>query len=169
MSNTGSPCISVLCVHPSQATFIDISLHIFRSCLPRPSLLSSAGYRKVCDRFDTGRGPLYMAILSDIEQSSIVLYPCLHLIFISEHKLTSILVCTVLTNNVLVCVVHHHHLGCCGEFLFLCLRLCQPDDMLYHARQCRQSLPPWSPTCSSLYRGSDWWSHTPRGAVWPTH
>ena len=33
-------------------------------------------------------------------------YPSLHLVFISVCKLTSIIACTVLTNDVLVCVVH---------------------------------------------------------------
>ena len=42
----------------------------------------------------------------DIEQPSIVLQPCLHLVFVSELKLTSIFAYTVLTNNVLVCTVH---------------------------------------------------------------
>ena len=55
MSNTGSPCKSVLWMNASQATLIDVSLYIFRPCLPRPSLLSSAGNWKVWGRFDTGR------------------------------------------------------------------------------------------------------------------
>ena len=121
-------------VHASEATLIDISLHIFRSCLPWPSLLSSAGYQKVCDKFDTGRGPLYMAILSDIEQPSIVLW----------------------------------------MLWWIALSLPQTLPNRWHALprtwcQCRQFVPPWPPTCGSLYRGSDWWSHTlPCGAVWPT-
>ena len=41
-----------------------ISPHTFRPCLPIPSFLSSAGKREVCDRFDTRRDPLYMAIPS---------------------------------------------------------------------------------------------------------
>ena len=53
---------SVLWVNANQATLIDNSLHTFRPCLPMPSSLSSTGNRKVCDRFDTGRGPLYIVI-----------------------------------------------------------------------------------------------------------
>ena len=65
MPNTSSPCIFVLCVNATQATIIDTSHHRFRPCLLRPSLLSNAKNRKVCDRFDTGCGPLYMAIPSE--------------------------------------------------------------------------------------------------------
>ena len=50
MSNTDSTCISVLRVNASQATITDISLHAFRPCLPRSSLLSRN--RKCCDRID---------------------------------------------------------------------------------------------------------------------
>ena len=52
----------ILVDNTSQATFIDMSLYIFRPCLLRPSLFSSARNQKVCDRFDAGHGPLYMAI-----------------------------------------------------------------------------------------------------------
>ena len=77
----------------------------------------------------------------NIEQPSIVLNPCLHLIFASERKLTSIIAYTVLTNNVLVSAVHLFGdtentitiCGHCGEFLFLCLRVCQPGSMFCHA------------------------------------
>ena len=41
-------------VGASRATITYISLHTYRSCLPRPFLLSSASNQKVCDRFDTG-------------------------------------------------------------------------------------------------------------------
>ena len=41
----------------------------------------------------------------NIEQPSIVLNPCLHVVFFSERKLTSIIAYTVLTNNVLICGV----------------------------------------------------------------
>ena len=65
ISNTGSPCISVLRVNGSQATNTDIGLHTFRPCLFKPSSPSSAGNRKVCDRFDTGCGTLHMSIPSE--------------------------------------------------------------------------------------------------------
>ena len=52
--NTDSPCISVQWVNASKATLTDIGLHTLRPCFPKPPLLSSAGKRKVCDRFDTG-------------------------------------------------------------------------------------------------------------------
>ena len=65
MRNISSLCIFVLCVNATQVTLIDISHHRFRPCLCRPSLLSSAENRQVCDRFDTGRGPLYVAIPSE--------------------------------------------------------------------------------------------------------
>ena len=63
-----------------------------------------------------------------------------HLVFISDHKFTSIITYTVLTNNVPVCVVHlFGHMENTtaiwrygGELLFLCLRLCQSDDMVCH-------------------------------------
>ena len=58
ISNTVSPCISVKWVNVSTATLIDISLPTFRTCRPGPS-------SEVCDRFDTGDGPLYMAIPSE--------------------------------------------------------------------------------------------------------
>ena len=62
-----------------------------------------------------------------IEQPSMVFNPCLHLVFVGEHKLTSIIAYTVLTNNVLVSVVQLFGntentitiWGYCGEFLFL--------------------------------------------------
>ena len=63
-SNTDSPSISALWVNASQATLI--SLHAFRSCFPRRSLLPRAWNRRVSGRFDTGRGPLYMAIPSEL-------------------------------------------------------------------------------------------------------
>ena len=77
----------------------------------------------------------------NIEQPSIVLNPCLHLPFVSERKFNSVIAYTVLTINVLVCVVYlfgnmeNTITICryCGEFLFLCLRLCQPDGMFCHA------------------------------------
>ena len=77
----------------------------------------------------------------DIEQFSIVLHPCLHLVFVTECKLTRIIAYIVLTNNVLVCAVHLFGdtentitiWGYHGVFLFVCLRLCQPDGMLCHA------------------------------------
>ena len=60
---------------------------------------------------------------------------CLHLVFIGECRLTSIIVCSVLINNILVFVVHlfgntNIIWVYCGKFLFLCLKLCQPDGML---------------------------------------
>ena len=66
--------------------------------------------------------------------------PCFHLVFVSEHKFTSIIMCTVLTNDVLICAVHLFNdmdntitiWKYCGKFLFLWLRLCQPDGMLCH-------------------------------------
>ena len=71
--------------------------------------------------------------------NSMLLYPCFHLVIIREHKFTSIIAYTYLANNVLVCVVHLFGntenttiWGYSGKFLFLCLRLCQPDDMLCH-------------------------------------
>ena len=66
MPNTGSPFISVKWVNTSLAAFTNISLLIFRPCLPGPSILSSAGNLKVCDRFDTGSRPSYMAIQSEL-------------------------------------------------------------------------------------------------------
>ena len=48
-----------------QATITDVSLHTFRPCLPRPSFLSNAGNRKVCNKFDTWRGPLFTDIPSE--------------------------------------------------------------------------------------------------------
>ena len=62
MSHISSPCISVLWVDASQATTNDINLHTFRPHLLRPSWSSSVGNRKVCDRFNTGYGALYMSI-----------------------------------------------------------------------------------------------------------
>ena len=59
--NTGSLSTSVLWV-----TNTDISLDTFRPCLFRPSFPSGAGKRKVCDRFYTGRGTLYMSITSQL-------------------------------------------------------------------------------------------------------
>ena len=58
----------------------------------------------------------------------------------SQYKLTSIIVYTVLTNNVLVCAVHLFGnmentitiWEYCGKYFFLCFRLCKPDGMLYH-------------------------------------
>ena len=54
----------------------------------------------------------------NIEQPSIVLNPCLHLLFVSERRLTSLIAYTVITNNILVYVVHllcnmkiNHNLG----------------------------------------------------------
>ena len=64
--NSGTPSISVLWVYPSQAAINDISLDTFRSCLSMPSFPSGAGKRQVCDRFDTGRGTLYMSMLSQL-------------------------------------------------------------------------------------------------------
>ena len=64
-SNTFSPFLSVLWISFSKVTRFDISLHTFRPCLPRPTLFSQAMNHKVCDRFDTGLGPLYMAIPSE--------------------------------------------------------------------------------------------------------
>ena len=64
-SNTGSPCISVMCVNASYATRIDISFHTFRPCLPGTSFHFSAGDLKVCDKSETGRGPLYRAMPSE--------------------------------------------------------------------------------------------------------
>ena len=70
--------------------------------------------------------------------------PCenrqVHRVCGSEHKLTSIIVYTVLTNNVLVCAVHLFGnmentitiWEYCGEYHFLCFRLCQSDGMLCH-------------------------------------
>ena len=63
--NTGSPYISALWANASQVTLNDISLHTFRPCPPGPFLLSSAGNWKVCDCFDIGRGPLYVALPSE--------------------------------------------------------------------------------------------------------
>ena len=60
----GSPPIS-LGVNGSQATDADINLHTLQPCLFRPSSLSSAGNRKVCDRWDAGRGMLYMSVPSE--------------------------------------------------------------------------------------------------------
>ena len=57
LAATGSPCISVQWVNASWATLTDIGLHTFRPRFPKPSLLSSAGKWKVCDRFDTGLSP----------------------------------------------------------------------------------------------------------------
>ena len=44
------------------ATLIDMSLRTYMPCL-RGLLFSSTGNQTFCDSFDTGRGPLYMAIL----------------------------------------------------------------------------------------------------------
>ena len=44
MSNTGSPCISVLRVYGSQATSTDTSLHTFRRCLFKPSCSVGIGW-----------------------------------------------------------------------------------------------------------------------------
>ena len=73
----------------------------------------------------------------NIEQPSIVLNPCLHLVFVSECKLTNIIANTVVTNNVLFFAVHLFGdmentttiWGYCGESFFLHLRLCQPDGI----------------------------------------
>ena len=64
---------------------------------------------------------------------------CLHLVFVSEHKLTSIIVYTIISNKVLVWVVHligdmentTTIWGYWGEFLFCWPRRCQPDSMLF--------------------------------------
>ena len=69
-----------------------------------------------------------------------VLNPCLHLVFVSERKLTSIIAYTVLTSDVLFSAVHLFGYmentittwGYYGEFLFLHLRLCRPDSMFCH-------------------------------------
>ena len=70
-----------------------------------------------------------------IEQLSILLNPCLNIVFVRKRKLTSIIVYTVLTNDVPVSVVHLFGYTentitiwlYCGEFLFLHLWLYQPD------------------------------------------
>ena len=64
----------------------------------------------------------------------------MHRVCGSEHKLTSIIVYTVLTSNVLVCAVHLFGnmentitiWEYCGKYLFLCFRLCEPDGMFCH-------------------------------------
>ena len=61
MSNTGSPCVSVLQASAIQATFPDISLDTFRPCLSKLSFPSEARKWQICDRFDTGCGMLYMS------------------------------------------------------------------------------------------------------------
>ena len=69
------------------------------------------------------------------------LNPWRHLVLASDHKHTSIIAYTFLTNDVLVCVAHLFGDAeniitiqrNCGEFLFLCPRLCQPGSMLCHA------------------------------------
>ena len=61
----GHEHLHVLWVNASQATITDISLHIFIRRFSRVSLLSSAGNQKVCARFDTERGPMYMIIPSE--------------------------------------------------------------------------------------------------------
>ena len=59
------PSVHLYLVRQRQPGYIiDISLHTFISCLPRPSSLFSARNRKVCDSFDTRLGLLYMAIPS---------------------------------------------------------------------------------------------------------
>ena len=76
-----------------------------------------------------------MATQINIEQPSIVLNPCIHLVFVSERKLTSIIAYTVLTSDVLVSEVHLFGYtentitiwGYRGEFLILRPRLCQLD------------------------------------------
>ena len=82
------------------------------------------------------------SLLSDSNSTlgSLVLYPCLHLAIFNEHKFTSIVAYTDLANDVLVCAIHLFGntentitiWGLSGEFPFPCLRLCQPDGVLYH-------------------------------------
>ena len=74
----------------------------------------------------------------NFEQPSIVLNPCFHLVFVNEHKLTSIIAYTVLTNDVLFFCSpsvwlygkHHHHLGILWR---IPPSLCRPDSMFCHA------------------------------------
>ena len=80
------------------------------------------------------------SLILDIEEPRAVLNPCLHLVFVREHKLPSIIPYRVLTSTVLGCIVYlfenmdYTTTICrdCGEFLFLCLRICQSDGMLCH-------------------------------------
>ena len=65
MSNTGSPCVSVLRDNVIQATITEINLHTFRPRIAWPSPLSRTGTRYACDRFDTGRGTQYKPIPSE--------------------------------------------------------------------------------------------------------
>ena len=62
----GFSVFSVLWFNTSQATLVDLSPYTCRPCLHRPSRLSSATNRRVCDRFDTGHDPQYMTIPSEL-------------------------------------------------------------------------------------------------------
>ena len=90
----------------------------------------------------------------NIEQPSIVLNPCLHLLFVSERRLTSLIAYTVITNNILVYVVHllcnmkiNHNLGTLWRISLSLLQTLPARRYVlpcaYH--QCRQFLPPWAP------------------------
>ena len=99
----------------------------------------------------------------------------LHLFFVGEHKLPSVIVYTLLTNDIPVCVTclsavcwygkHHHHLEILQRIpLSLPQTLPRRRHVFPHAcHRCRQSLPPW-PQSSCLLQPSGhcrlWIVHT---------
>ena len=85
-----------------------------------------------------------LALKLDIEQPSIMLNPWFHPIFVSEHKLTSIIEYTVLTNDILLWK-YNHYLGILWQtHLSLSHTLSSKRHALLCAWcHCKQPLPPW--------------------------